>query len=188
MSDRLKDCETLLAQARLLVSREELAEIYDRLAAEISERLAGRNPVILCVMIGGSVPAVEIIQRLKFAFEFDYLHATRYRGETAGSELIWKVSPGTPLKDRDVLVIDDILDEGPTLKAILEALKAQGPASVLSAVLVEKQHDRRDPNLKTDFVGVKLGDHYLFGAGMDYRGYLRQHPGIYAVPDDHKPG
>lgn len=184
MPDRHDDAQQVLEKADLLVDREQLTEVYDRLASEITEALAGKNPLILCVMIGGSIPAVEIIQRLDFPFEFDYLHATRYRGETDGGELIWKVSPGTPLTDRHVLVIDDILDEGPTLAAILNALRAQGPESVLSAVLVEKQHTRRDPALKPDFVGVRCEDRYLFGSGMDYRGYLRQYPGIYAVADE----
>lgn len=185
MSERAKDSARVLENADKLVTREQLSEIYDRLADQISQQLAGKDPLILCVMIGGSVPAVEIIQRLDFPFEFDYLHATRYRGDTAGGELIWKVSPGTPVADRDVLVIDDILDEGPTLAAILNALQAQGPASVLSTVLVEKQHGRKDPAVKPDFVGVELEDRYLFGCGMDYRGYLRQYPEIYAVADGH---
>lgn len=183
MSERSEDSTQVLKNADLLVSKEQLATIYDRLADEITEQFADKDPLILCVMIGGSVPAVEILQRLDFPFEFDYLHATRYRGETSGGELIWKVSPGTPLQDRDVLVIDDILDEGPTLAAIQNALQSQGPKSVSTAVLVQKIHDRRNPAVKADFIGIECEDRYLFGSGMDYRGYLRQYPGIYAVKE-----
>lgn len=167
--------------ADLLYSESDLIPVYDRLAAEITETLADSNPVIVSVMLGAIVPTAEIIKRLGFPFEMDYLHATRYQGETAGGELIWKVSPGYPLKDRDVLVIDDILDEGPTLAAILESIKAQGPNRVLTAVLVQKMHDRRPAHIKPDFVGVEAEDRYLFGCGMDYKGYLRQLPAIYAV-------
>jgi hypoxanthine phosphoribosyltransferase len=139
--------------------------------------------VILCVMLGGLVPTAEIVRRLSFPFELDYLHATRYRGETAGRELIWKVSPEIPLIDRQVLVIDDILDEGATLESILRALDAQGPASVRTAILLEKEHERRDPALGVDYLGGRVPDRYVFGAGMDYRGYFRQLPAVYAVRD-----
>lgn len=159
----------------------DVAAAYDRMAGRISEHIADKTPVILCVMIGGLIPTAELIRRFDFPLELDYLHATRYRGETAGGELVWRVSPSSDLEGRTVLVVDDILDEGHTLSAILQALRAQQPASLLTSVLLEKQHDRRAPDLKADFVGLNVPDRYVFGCGMDYKGYWRQLDGIYAV-------
>lgn len=183
MADRREEAAAVLADAECLYDAGALTTIYDRMAEQITQALGDADPVILCVMLGGLVPAAELIKRLTFAFEFDYLHATRYRGETAGGELVWKVSPETNLYDRHVLVIDDILDEGTTLESILNALDAQGAASVRTAILLTKQHDRRDAGLAADIAGAEVPDRYVFGAGMDYKGYFRQLPGVYACAE-----
>jgi len=183
-SETQREAMAVLERSEQIYSSGDLNAAYDRLADEITEAVGELDPVILCVMLGGAMPAVEITKRLRFPFEFDYLHATRYRGETAGGELVWKVSPGIPLVDRHVVVIDDILDEGHTLQAILDALNAQGTASVRTAILLEKQHDRREPGLEADFLGLEVDDRYVFGAGMDFRGYFRQLPAVYAVPNE----
>lgn len=181
MPDRRDDALKTLESAECLYDGDDLAAMYDRMAEDVRRDLADRNPIVLCVMLGGLVPTAEILRRLEFPFELDYLHATRYRGETAGGELVWKVSPELPLDGRHVLVIDDILDMGTTLESILRAIAAQGPASVRTAILLEKDNDRRDPALKVDYLGGRVPDRYVFGAGMDYRGYFRQLPAVYAV-------
>lgn len=183
MTDRWEEATAVLQQAECLYDGDALAEIYDRMAAEISATLGGTNPVILSVMLGGLVPAAELIKRLSFPFELDYLHATRYHGETTGGELVWKVSPETDLFGRDVLVIDDILDEGATLSAVLTAIDAQGAASVRTAILLVKQHDRCQADVAADIVGTHVPDRYVFGAGMDYKGYFRQLPAVYACAE-----
>lgn len=183
MTSRFEKAQSALAHSQRLFSEAEVRQTYERLAGEMSLWMRHKNPVILCVMIGGMVPTAELIGRLDFPFELDYLHATRYRGKTSGADLVWKVEPSIELAGRYVLVVDDILDEGHTLAAILRYLRGRGAVDVRSAVLVEKRHDRRDPELKADFTGVEAEDRYLFGCGMDYLGYLRQMPGIYAVPD-----
>lgn len=82
-----------------------------------------------------------------------------------------------------MLVIDDIFDEGDTLKAIVAEVRRQGAAAVYSAVLVNKRHDRKAAGLTVDFVGLEVPDRYVFGCGMDYKEYWRNLPAIYAVRD-----
>lgn len=183
MTERYQEAAAVLAKAEKLLDADALAAIYDRMAAEITQALGDANPVILCVMLGGLVPTAALIKRLTFAFELDYLHATRYRGEITGGELVWKVSPETNLEGRHVLVIDDILDEGKTLESILGALDAQGAATVRTAILLTKQHERRTTDLSVDFGGTKVPDRFLFGEGMDYKGYFRQLPAVYACAE-----
>lgn len=155
---------------------------YDRLAQAIANEYEGRNPLLLCVMIGGLHATAEISRRLAFPLEIDYLHATRYRGATQGGGLVWKKQPdATRIENRHVLVIDDILDEGHTLVAIRDALRGFAPASLKVAVLTEKLHDRRAPGAHAEFVGLQVEDRYVFGCGMDYKEYWRQLPAIYAV-------
>lgn len=177
----LEEAQAVLEQADCLHNASVIRKAYDRLAERIAADYAGKHPLVLCVMIGGVHATSEITQRLKLPLQIDYLHATRYRGATTGGDLHWKAHPDISVKDRDVLVIDDILDEGHTLAAILKALREQGAASVKAAVLAEKIHHRKAPDVKADYVGVTVEDRYVFGCGMDYKSYWRQLPAIYAV-------
>ena len=140
---RVEEAATLLREADCLFDAAAVTSAYDAIAARLNADYAGTLPLVLCVMNGGLYATSEITQRLTFAFELDYLHATRYRGATQGGGLIWKRQPDTALEGRDVIVIDDILDEGHTLVAIRKALLEFNPKSLKVAVLAEKLHDRR---------------------------------------------
>ncbi len=170
-----------LRGAELLHPPEEVEQALDRMAEGITAELGRMQPLILGVMIGGMIPAGRLLSKLNFPLEVDYVHATRYHGGIRGKELIWHAHPETPMEDRTVLVVDDILDEGRTLAAIMEACRRQRARAVYSAVLVNKVHDRKYSGLEADFVGLNVIDRYVFGAGMDYRGLGRNAPGIYAV-------
>ena len=170
----------VLAQADCLFTREEVESALNHLATVISEKLSDTNPLVLCIMNGGIVPTGLLVTRLDFPLQIDYLHATRYRNKTRGSELQWLVTPALSLEQRTVLLVDDIHDEGVTLEEIKHYCLNAGAAEVLSAVLVNKQNDRKN-NTRADFVGLDIPDRYVFGYGMDYKGLLRNASGIYAV-------
>lgn len=169
-----------------LFTTKEVEAALDKMAIKIHQKLQDKNPVILCVMIGGLVPLGNLLPRLDFPLEVDYVHATRYCGEISGGELHWKVKPSLSLSGRTVLIVDDILDGGVTLAAIVAEVKLMGAAEVYTAVLVDKHHKRVEDGLKhADFVGLEVDDHYIFGYGMDYNEYLRNAPGIFVVaPED----
>ena len=133
------------------------------------------------------IPTGHLLSRLNFPLEVDYIHATRYRGTTRGGDLHWLVEPRQSLKDRTVLIIDDIMDGGLTLAAIMDYCAQNGAKKVYSGVMVSKNRTR-EPGVERepDFVGLKTEDKYLFGFGLDYEEYLRNAPGIYAVADEHQ--
>ncbi len=141
------------------------------------------NPILMCIMNGGLVFSGKLATRLNFPLQLDYLHATRYRDKTSGADLQWKSYPNLDLKDRVVLLVDDILDEGTTLEKIIDYCNSQGASRVLSAVLLDKKHTRKVPGLRADFVGFEVEDFYLYGYGMDYKGYLRNANGVFAIDD-----
>lgn len=182
MNDLVNEARQVMKAADCLHPAAAVQKAYDRLATQIASDYADKNPLVLCVLIGGLAPTVEITKRLDFAFEMDYLHATRYRGATSGGGLVWKRQPDTKrIAGRDVLVIDDILDEGHTLVAIRKAIEEFQPRSLKVAVLVEKLHGRRAPGARAEYIGLRVEDRYVFGCGMDYKEYWRQLPAIYAV-------
>lgn len=168
--------------AECLYTSGEVQSAYDRMAQEISVKLGNEEPLVLCVMNGGLIAAGHLLTRLDFPLQMDYIHATRYGGRTEGGDLEWIARPKSALKDRTILIIDDIHDVGATLKAIIDHCRKQGAKAVYSAVLVNKLHDRK-VNLVADFVGLDVGDRYVFGCGMDYKGYWRNLPAIYAVKE-----
>lgn len=183
MSITPEEAQRVLERADLLYSRDQIEQVLDKLAQDISSDLKDKNPLVLSVMVGGLIFAGQLITRLHFPLQMDYVHATRYRGQTEGSELHWQHRPSRSLEDRVVLLIDDILDEGVTLAAIVEACRAQGARDVRTAVLVDKVHERKNGLKAATYTGVYVEDRYVFGYGMDYRGFLRNAAGIYAVPD-----
>ncbi len=170
-----------LLRSDLLVDRPALDAAISRMATAIRNDYAGQRPLFLTVMNGGMIFASLLALELGIDCEFDYLHATRYRGATEGSGLQWLRRPDVSLDGKPVLLVDDILDEGPTLLAVREWCRAQGASEVRIAVLTVKQHDRCVEGLVPDYVGVEVPDRYVFGFGMDYYEQGRNLPAIYAL-------
>ncbi|OUS25613.1 hypoxanthine-guanine phosphoribosyltransferase [Gammaproteobacteria bacterium 45_16_T64] len=185
MSVNPEEIDRIWKEADCLLSKDQVERAIDELAGKVEARLEKSNPIILSVMKGGLVFTSKLMMRLSFPVELDYIHVTRYGFGLTGNELQWKVTPQDGLEGRTVLIVDDILDEGQTLAAIVAACEAQGAGEVLSAVLVDKKHDRKaDPTFKADFTGMEVEDRFIFGYGMDYKGYLRNAAGIYAVKEN----
>lgn len=177
------DIETVRNQAELLHGPDDIATALDRMAAMITAELGDSLPVALCNLTGAIVPAGHLLTRLDFPLEIDHLQVTRYHGNTTGDERIdWLSKPRIRLAGRTVLVIDDILDEGHTLGAVIDYCHEEGAERVYCAVLVKKRHDRGLP-LQADCIGLEVDDRYVFGFGMDYKGYFRNLGGIYTLGD-----
>lgn len=176
------DLASAIAQSELLFDSAAIDAQVQRIAADIDADYAGGpRPVYLTIMHGGMLFASRLALALGTDLEFDYLHATRYRGATTGSGLAWLHRPATPLRGRRVLLADDILDEGHTLKAVKRWCEDEGAADVRIAVLSVKQHDRRVEDIHADYIALEVPDRYVYGYGMDYHEQGRNLPGIYAL-------
>lgn len=175
----LKEIESVQANADLIYSEAQVETALDNMAASINDLLANTNPLVLCVLNGGIIAAGKLIPRLNMLLTLDSISASRYQNQTSGGVIEWLLKPSTPLQDRTVLIIDDILDEGFTLAAIKAYCLEQGATVAYCAVLADKMLDHEKP-ICADFVGLQIENRYLFGYGMDYKGYLRNAAGIYA--------
>ena len=171
----------VLENADLIWDEADVDAAYAKLARDISGALGDSTPLIIPIMMGGMVPASRIVSQLDFPIEIDYAHASRYRGDVRGRTLEWIAHPSCDFKGRDVLVVDDILDEGITLAAIIAHCRELGARDVRCAVLVDKQIGRPRVFPRADFTGLEVDDRYVFGCGMDYRGYFRNLRAIYAL-------
>ncbi|KAF0280994.1 hypoxanthine-guanine phosphoribosyltransferase [Spiribacter aquaticus] len=175
----------VLERAECLHDAAAIETALNHLGERISADLADARPLVLGVMTGAIVPMGRLLNRLDFPLEIDYIHATRYHKTTTGRELVWLARPQTPLRDRHVLLVDDILDEGHTFRGLIDECREHGAASVHTAVLADKPNAARVPGLAADYVGLTVPERYVFGSGMDYKGYLRNVDAIYAAhPED----
>ncbi|MCB5187683.1 hypoxanthine-guanine phosphoribosyltransferase [Methylobacillus caricis] len=180
MSQITVNPQLLLDTAILIHDESTVNHAVSRLSHELEGVLADSRPLVLCVMGGGVVFSGQLLPRLAFPLEFDYVQASRYRNNTEGAHLEWKVMPGDNVRGRTVLVLDDILDEGYTLAEIKSQCLKLGAEKVLVAVLVEKELGRSKP-VVADFVGLTVPNQYVFGCGMDVYGWWRNLPAIYAL-------
>jgi hypoxanthine phosphoribosyltransferase len=168
--------------AKCIYNNADIDSALDQLAVGISYELSECDPIFLCVVIGGIIPMGCLLPRLDFPLTVDYVHATRYGDKFVGDEVNWIVKPRCDMKGRTVVIVDDILDGGITLQQIKDYCEAQQAEKVYTAVLVDKTETRQPGGVKhADFTGLKVDDGFLFGYGLDYKGYLRNAPGIYAV-------
>jgi hypoxanthine phosphoribosyltransferase len=169
-----------LEDSDLVASAEDVQAALQRVASRIGEQLAASYPLVLVVMGGAVVFAGQILPLLHFPLDLDYIHASRYGAETRGAKIDWRVTPPAAVRGRAVLVLDDILDGGETMAAIRGRLLELGAASFHCAVLVEKRLKRPKP-IHADFVGLEIEDRFVFGYGMDAKGFWRNLPEIRAM-------
>jgi hypoxanthine phosphoribosyltransferase len=169
-----------LENSDLVSSAADVQAAIDRVAAQLTAKLADSYPLVLAVMGGAVVFAGQLLPRLRFPLDFDYIHATRYGAATRGADIQWRVSPPPDIAGRTVLVLDDILDGGDTMAAIRERMMGGGAKAFYSAVLVEKILKKPKP-IRADFTGMTIEDRFVFGCGMDAKGYWRNLPEIRAM-------
>ena len=169
-----------LENSERIAGAEEIQAALRRLAGEIEAQLKETYPLVLVVMGGAVVFAGQLLPQLRMPLDFDYIHVSRYGAATKGSGIEWRVEPPRNVHGRAVLVLDDILDGGQTMRAIRDRLLELGAASFHCAVLVEKKLPATKP-IAADFVGLTIPDRFVFGCGMDAKGFWRNLPEIRAM-------
>ena len=169
-----------LADAEKLIDTPALMKAVDQASVRLAVRVSRSNPLLLSVLNGALPFTAALLQRLHFPLEFACVQVSRYGNATTGGALHWHYRPDLDLTNRHVVIVDDILDQGLTLAAIRDWVLGEGAAAVTIAVLVDKQTDAVRP-VAADVAALHCPDRYLFGFGMDFQGYWRNLPAIYAL-------
>ena len=174
----------LLADSEVLFTADEVNAGTARIAQALNRDYADQHPLILSVMGGAVVFSGQLLPQLNFPLDFDIVQASRYGDKTVGAQLTWRVAPRDNIVGRDVIILDDILDEGITLAAIVDLVKRTGAKSVACAVFCVKDYgdeiNAKKP-LKAEYVGIVVPNRFIYGYGMDVSGAWRNLPAIYAV-------
>lgn len=184
LATKRRHTQTMLDRAELLFDQDQCRAALQRIADEITRDLSGEYPLLLPVMGGAVVFTGQLLPLLRFPLDFDYIHVSRYGDKLAGGAFNWKRMPDPEqIKNRHVVVLDDILDEGHTMAAIQEKLREMGAASCCAAVFANKLIGKEKPT-KADYVGLDVPNRYVFGYGMDAAGCWRNLGEIYALNQD----
>ena len=168
----------------LIADKQEVEAAVEILAEAVNAYYEDREIILLIVMTGAVMPAAWLASKLKMPIQMDFVHATRYAGQTEGGEIEFRVPPRLNLEGHDVLIIDDIYDIGLTLQMIEGYCESRGARSVNSAVLVRKIHDRETTGKLPEFIGMEVEDKYIFGCGMDVYEHWRHLDEIRALESD----
>jgi len=178
----MKQLQQIFEQTDQLYSLIEIEQALDHLAEKLTQHYADSKPLLLCVMNGSVITAGHLLPKLDFVLELDYIHLSRYANTTLGGDIVWHHKPVTDLANRDVILIEDIFDQGVTLQALRDHCQQAGAKSVSCVCLIDKFHDNK-VGTPAEFIGLTVPNRYVFGFGMDYQGYWRNAAGIFAVRD-----
>lgn len=182
LSKQLKEVHE---NAECIYTKQQVDAALDNMAQAMSIKLRNSNPVFLCVLVGGIVPLGNLLPRLDFQLELNYIHISSYGLNNKAGQLNWKAEPTTDLFGRTVVIVDDILDTGTTLRAAIDYCKTRGAKETYTAVLLDKRKPRKPGGVdEADFKALTVEDKFVYGYGLDYSEYLRNAPGIYAVVSD----
>ncbi len=168
--------------AKCLFSEAEVDRAISAMAEKLTAQFENDFPLLLCVMNGGLYLTGQLMRYLDFPLTVDYVHATRYRLATLGRDVLWKAYPQNSLKDRHVIIVDDIFDQGYTLEEVRAYCLRQEVRKCSSVFLIHKIHDRKKADIEADFVALECDDVYVYGSGMDLQGHFRNISGIHAIP------
>jgi len=170
-------------ELKILIPREEIAKTVDRLALEIQRDYEGRQPLLIGILKGSFVFMADLVRRLDLPLELDFVRLSSYGAHCQSSGKV-RVVHGvkTPVRGRDVLVVEDIVDTGVTTSFLLEYLKRKRPASLKLCALTDKP-SRRRVAVPIDYVGFTVPDKFIVGYGLDRGQRYRNLPHMCTLED-----
>ncbi len=169
---------------RVKLTEQELNARIQALGREISRDYAGKSVHLICVLKGGSFFMCELAKRITVPVSIDFMSVSSYGKDTKSSGVVKIIKDlDEPIKDKDVLIVEDIVDSGRTLSYLLELLKQRGPKSIALCTLLDKP-SRRVVDIRADYTGFEIPDEFVVGYGLDYNQKYRNLPCIGVVEFD----
>ncbi len=153
----------------VLIPEEQIEKRVLELASDIMKDFSGKTITLICVLKGGAMFMVDLAKKLTQPVEMDFLEISSYNDSTVSSGVI-KISKDlkNPITDKDVLLVEDIIDSGRTLELLIKHLQSQKPKSLKVCTLLDKPDRRVVENVVPDYVGFAIPDEFVVGYGLDY--------------------
>lgn len=172
------------AHIEVLVTKEDVEKRISEMADEINRAYAGKSLHLVCVLKGGAFFMCELAKHLNMPVSLDFMSVSSYGSATKSSGVVKIVKDlDEPIKDKDVLVVEDIVDSGRTLSYLMEMLRDRGPKSLHLCTLLDKP-ERRVVEVNVDYTGFQIPDKFVVGYGLDYDQHYRNLPYIGVVEFD----
>jgi len=168
---------------KVLYTKEAISRRVAELAEEISRDYRGREPVLIGVLKGAFIFMADLIRCLKVPCVIDFVRVASYgSGSTSSGNVIIKKDIETDITGKDVLIIEDIVDTGITMRFLVERLKEKNPRSLKVCAFIDKRA-RREVEFEADYVGFTMEDGFIVGYGLDFDEKSRFHPEVYVVDE-----
>jgi hypoxanthine phosphoribosyltransferase len=168
---------------RRMIAADELAAGIARVASRLTGRYAGLKPVVICVLNGAALFHADLIRQLPFPLEVDYIRVASYHGGLSSSgSLIFTAEPGTQIRGRNVIVVEDIVDSGRTVESIRHFCMNAGAESVEVATLLYKR-EAQQFGAPPQYSAFEIPDRFVVGFGLDYQNEGRNLPAVYVLDD-----
>lgn len=169
---------------KVMLTEKEVDARIQAIGEQISRDYAGKQPHLVCVLKGGSFFMCELAKRITVPVSLDFMSVSSYGGNTRSSGVVKIVKDlDEPLKDKDVIIVEDIVDSGRTLSYLMELLQQRGPRSLALCTLLDKP-ERRVVEVNVDYTGFEIPDKFVVGYGLDYQQRYRNLPYIGVVELD----
>ena len=164
---------------KILFSREEIEDRVQTLGKDISKAYEGRDLLVVSLLRGSFIFTADIVRELSIPVEVDFMTTSSYgHSEISGGNVEIVHDLKTDVKNRDVLIVDDIMDSGHTLQVVAQYLNKGNPNSIKTCVMLDKP-SRRKVDIEPDFVGFDIPDVFIVGYGLNYGDYYRNIPYIF---------
>jgi len=165
-------------QPRVLFTKQQIEATVARMAQEVNRDYQGRRPLLVCVLKGSCILLSDLIRQLTVPVEIEFVQLASYEStQSSGRVKVVKGLGKDLVRDRDIIIVEDILDTGLSLSTLLRYLKMKRPASVKVCVLLDKR-SRRKLEVKVDYGGLPAPDKFVVGYGLDWNEQFRQLPDI----------
>ena len=162
----------------VLISEQEIARRIQEIAQEINSHYAGKELTMICVLKGSFLFYADLVRAIKLPIKCEFLSVSSYgNAKTSSGEVKMVLDISTPLDGKDVIIVEDIVDSGLTLKFIRDLLAVRNPASLACAALLQKPTALK-VDVPVEYVGFKIGDEFVVGYGLDYAQSFRELPYI----------
>ncbi len=172
--------QALIRKSSVIYSEIEIKTVIKNIADQVNQTIKTDELYVLCVMNGALIFAGQLLPRLEKNIQYSYIHATRYAASLTGGPIHWLVKPPIDIEGKTVLILDDILDEGITLREIAATCIAMKAKAIFTAVLFDKEIAKEKSYLP-NFIGLKVPNRFVFGYGLDCKGLGRNLPHLYAL-------
>jgi hypoxanthine phosphoribosyltransferase len=172
--------QALISKSSVIYSEIEIKIVIQNIADQVNQTIKTDDLYVLCVMNGALIFAGQLLPRLEKNIQYSYIHATRYASSLTGGPIHWLVKPPIDIEGKTVLILDDILDEGITLREIAATCLAMKAKAIFTAVLFDKEIVKEKSYLP-NFIGLKVPNRFVFGYGLDCKGLGRNLPHLYAL-------